>query len=113
MTHNAEDVAELIEHLPPDKQELALRIMRRISAGKPGYRLIGMDEMRTELEGLRAIMDILLADMDTEAAHMEASQPSMMHVMFADRTVDLYRPALLYILSCLTTLYYRAEEATS
>ena len=113
MTHNAEDAAELIEHLPPDEQEQALRIMRRMAAGNPGYRPIDMDEMRTELEGLRAVMDIILADMDDEAAHMEGRQPSIMHVKFAERTVNLYQPALLHIFFCLTTLYRRAEEATS
>lgn len=113
MTIMAEDAAELIERLEPDEQEQALRIMRRMADGKHDYRPIDMDEMRTKLEGLCAVTDLLLADIDNESIHVNDCKPSARHAHFTRRTLNLYQPALNHIFFFIQDLYRRAEEATS
>ena len=76
-------------------------------------RHIDMDEIREELDGLRAVTEILLSDLDNEAEHIVDCPPSAVHAYFAQRVINLYQPALNHIFFCIQDLYRRAEEATS
>lgn len=76
-------------------------------------RHIDMDEMREELDGLRAVMEILLSDLDNETEHIVDCPPSAAHAYFAQRVVNLYQPAWNHIFSCIQDLHHRAGEATA
>lgn len=76
---------------------------------------ITMEDVWFELRGLRAITEIVTVAMSEDCDEIQGrkNEDDLARIVLADRTDQLYLPALDHIHGCICDLHRRTAEATS